>query len=562
MTVDYSRFAEAYGAGFADRLRLVALPSCAVADPVPQGCRPTPEGPGGAQRPRRGYAHRRRGRGRRRRVRGRIGGGRRRGFVHRDPAVDQRVAGRSRRAPASSATRTRSSVPAPAGGSAPSVALGYSSGAIDGLTMGSNTQAGPSGPGLVGLRRTRSSSGATSPASTPTPATTDLCWKSDNATISLAGISGPLIPANADVHPVAGQSDPGWRVERLTGAPYTTIHQQQYWKVTGPDGTQYCFGSGHMPGQQTNSILGVPVWPTTPASRAGRRPTQAGVCQQGWRWYLDRVVDPDGNVTSYVYEREENWYAGRSALGGNVGNARYHRGRDAQGDLLRRPGLERRPVRRRTWSSAWSGAAASWSPNCPEPAKNSTGFPDVPTDLICAQNQACTVYAPVVLQRPAVRLGPDRGEGRHRLEATSRSTTCYHRFDDEHLRRGRRSSSSTRSVYAAIAFDKLNAYPPTVFAYTWKNNRVDHDGIVSRAMRHNRLTKVTNPFGGTTTVTYGQNERVPAELPGRPVSPLGSERARLLPAVGQGRHVHRHRRVQQVSGDEGRRVGRAGRRPT
>ena len=38
VSVDYSTFAGRFGAGYADRLQAVALPACAVADPVPEGC--------------------------------------------------------------------------------------------------------------------------------------------------------------------------------------------------------------------------------------------------------------------------------------------------------------------------------------------------------------------------------------------------------------------------------------------------------------------------------------------------------------------------------------------
>lgn len=38
LTVDYSGFADAFGAGYADRLAVLALPRCALADPAPAGC--------------------------------------------------------------------------------------------------------------------------------------------------------------------------------------------------------------------------------------------------------------------------------------------------------------------------------------------------------------------------------------------------------------------------------------------------------------------------------------------------------------------------------------------
>ena len=508
MSVDYSRFAKAYGAGYADRLRLVGLPACALADPVPHGCQP---------------------------ARTVLAARNDRAAGTLTAAVD--VAGVAAFAVASapsgedgsfSATPLSISgswqvspgsgefgysypmaVPTPAGGSPPSVALGYSSGAIDGLTIGNNTQAGPTGLGWSDFagafieRRYEPCIHADAP-------TTDLCWKSDNATISLNGLAGPLIPANAANTQWRVMSDPGWRIERLTGAPHTGIYQQQYWKVIGPDGTQYWFGSGQMPGQQTYATLGVPVWADNVGEPCRASPTQAGACLQGWRWYLDRVVDPDGNMTAYVYERQENWFAGLLGIGGNVGDGRYQRAAMLKHIYYGGQGWDANQFAGHVefgleWRCVYLVA------NCPEPVKNSTGFPDVPTDLICAQNQACTVYAPSFFNarryafvRTQVRVGSAwRNVAQYNL---------YHRFFENTSGVAEKLQLDS-VVYAAIAFGKLNAYPPTTFSYTWKNNRVDHDGVVARAMRHNRLTKVTNPFGGTTTVTYGLKSECPQNYP-------------------------------------------------
>lgn len=504
LTVDYSGFARAFGAGYADRLRLVALAPCALADPVPAKCA-TARTPVTARNDR---------------TAGTL-------------SAEVRLAGVSAFALVSGPSGEEGSfaasplpgtgswqvspgsgdftysypmaVPAPAGGSAPPLNLGYSSGSIDGLTIGSNTQAGPTGLGWSDFagafieRRYEPCIHADAP-------TTDLCWKSDNATISLAGISGPLIPANATNTEWRVQTDPGWRIQRLTGAPHTAIHQRQYWKVIGPDGTQYWFGSNEMPGRQTYATLGVNVFADNVDEPCRTSPTQVGSCLQGWRWYLDRVVDPDGNMTAYAYERQENWYAGLLGLGGNVGNSRYQRAAVLEHIYYGGRGWDVDQFAGHVEFGLESRCVYLVS-NCPEPVKNSTGFPDVPTDLICAQNQACTVHAPSFFNtrryawvRTQVKVGT--------AWKNVAQFNLYHSFY-ENANGVAEKLQLDSVVYAAIAFGKLNAYPPTTFAYTWKNNRVDHDGVVSRAMRHNRLTRVTNPLGGTTTVTYGQNRTCP-----------------------------------------------------
>jgi len=390
------------------------------------------------------------------------------------------------------------SVPEPGGGSAPSVSLGYSSGAIDGLTVATNTQPSPSGLGWSDFanafieRRYE--------PCIQVVGTADLCWKSDNATISLAGISGPLVPVNAAHTEWRVQTDPGWKIERTTDAPYTTIYQHQRWRVTGPDGTVYHFGYGHMPGRQTNSILAVPVLGDNPGDPCWDTVANGvGGCDQGWRWYLDLVVDPDGNVHSLLYERENNWY---SAIGGLSPHQIYHRGALLKEIIYGGRGWDSNTYAARVtfgleWRCVYLVAA------CPAPAPASTGFPDVPTDLVCTATSNCTVHAPsffVGRRYSFVRTDVKVGNAWKAIAQYN----LLHTFGSG--ANGVAQKLQLSGVQqAAIAFGKLNAYPNTVFTYAFRDNRADHGGIISKAMRHNRLTQITNPYGGRTIVTYGQN---------------------------------------------------------
>ncbi|MDG4822943.1 RHS repeat-associated core domain-containing protein [Asanoa sp. WMMD1127] len=502
LSVDYAGFAAAYGSSYPDRLRLLALPGCAIAQPRATDCRLTGRAlPARFDRATSTLVAD---------VADVVAGGESAVYALASaPGGDEgtfaatplSVSGRWQVAPGSGefSYSYPISVPAPAGGSPPSVGLGYSSGAIDGLTVASNTQASPTGLGWSDFanafieRRYE-------PCYVEVK-TSDLCWKGDNATISLAGISGPLIPKNDAGTEWVVQSDPGWRIQRLTGAPYTTIHQGQHWKVTGPDGTVYFFGYGHMPGQQTNSILAVPVLADHAGEPCRGRNDTVGGCDQGWRWYLDRVVDPDGNVSSFVYDRETNHY---NTVGGIGGNKPYHRG------AL----LKEIYYGGRDWDSAnYAGRVVfelQWRcgflvQNCPEPVPNAgtAAFPDVPSDLMCTADAACTVYAPsffltkrYAAVRSEVRIGTVWEKvAQHNL---------YHSF-------GTGADGVARKLQlesiqqAGIAFGKLNAYPHTRFTYKWKDNRADHDANIPKAMRHNRIDTITNPFGARTTVTYGSN---------------------------------------------------------
>jgi len=499
LSVDYSSFALAYGAGYADRLRLAALPACAAVDPLPSGCRTVV-----TSMP----SHNDRGAKTLTASAELVEGTNTfavisavEGETGTFAATPLSISGSWQVAPGSGEFNYSYplGLPEPPAGSAPSVGLAYSSGSIDGLTINTNTQAGPTGLGWSDFanafieRRYE--------PCILTIHTTDLCWKGENATISLAGLSGPLIPEDQTYVRWRVQSDPGWRVERLSGAAYTNIYQSQYWKVTGPDGTQYFFGYGHMPGLQTNSILAATVVPDHPGEPC--RETGAGSCPMGWRWYLDRVVDPDGNVTSYVYERQTNWYAGVMGLFGHIGNTEYHPaamlkhifygGRDWNYDQYAAHvefGIENR---------CYYLVAV-----CPDATQGHTGFPDTPTDLICAQGAPCTVYAPAFFNTKRysyvatqVKVGGEwRNVARYDL---------IHSFNMNNNAGLVWKLQLERIQHSAVAFGRSNAYPPTVFGYAFYDNRVDHDSDVWKAMRHNRLASVTNPFGGTTTITYGLN---------------------------------------------------------
>ncbi|WP_281893894.1 RHS repeat-associated core domain-containing protein [Phytohabitans aurantiacus] len=498
VTVDYGAFANAYGAGYADRLRVVALRDCAIANPVPAGC-DIAGVPLAARNDRTAnklaadinvdgadaavYA-----------VTADVGGDE--GTF---AASSLSVSGSWQVAPGSGefSYSYPVDVPAPGGGSAPSVGLGYSSGAVDGLTLATNTQASPAGLGWSDFanayieRRYE--------PCFRNIGTADLCWKSDNATISLNGLSGPLIPVDAARTQWRVQSDPGWKAERLNDAQYANIYQKQRWRVTGPDGTAYDFGLGHMPGRQTNSVLAVPVIADNTGEPCRGANDTVGGCDQGWRWYLDRVTDPDGNVRSLLYEREANYY---SAVGGLAGNDGYHRGALLKEIIYGGRGWDADSYSARvTFGLQWRCGFLVEA--CPAPTADSTGFPDVPVDLICTATSACSVHAPSFFTgrryasvRTDVKVGTVwKPVAQHNL---------YHSFGD--TSRGTAYKLRLDSIqHAAIAFGKLNAYPHTSFTYGVLHNRVDHGGATARMMKHDRIIRVTNPFGGTTSVTYFRN---------------------------------------------------------
>ncbi|MGW1116931.1 polymorphic toxin-type HINT domain-containing protein [Streptomyces tanashiensis] len=227
--------------------------------------------------------------------------------------------------------------PAPAG-PAPSVTLSYNSQTVDGKTAVSSPQASWVGegwdysPGFI-ERRYRTCKDDTHKLGDDTPnntakadKTSDLCWVSYNAVMSLGGSTTELV-RDASETPESGtetyhpQRDDGTRIEHRTrateGSTANGDDNGEYWTVTTTDGTKYHFGLNKVGGghADTNSVSTVPVFgnhrdepchaDTFAASRCGADK------QQAWRWGLDKVEDVHGNVMIVNWKQETNYYAVR-----------------------------------------------------------------------------------------------------------------------------------------------------------------------------------------------------------------------------------------------------------
>ncbi|MFF7261395.1 RHS repeat-associated core domain-containing protein [Streptomyces sp. NPDC008159] len=441
VTFDYSGFKYAHGGNFASRLRLVALPACALTTPKAKGCSPGKAKPVP--------------------VTNDVADGTLTATVQADgdPTADQPALressglSRSTMAATSSATvyamtsgsssdagdyRASSlkpsgswsvstgsgaftynlpiEAPKPPMGSAPSLSLQYNSQSVDAMTSSQNTQANWAGLGWevggVGFieRRYRgcqddgSGSGWVG----------DLCWDSPNTSnepdgamyvINFNGVSSTLVQDGNGTGSYHVQDDPGWRVQHLTGGHGT---DDEYWVVSTQDGMRYYFGWGRAERNNTatDSVLTVPVFgndPGEPGYDGG-----IGVTKQAYRWGLDRVVDQSEVETAYFYDKEQNHY--RSVL---------------LTDQAREYDSAAYPVRvEYGWASQLSGAQlpakvdlnyvgrcvermadkdplASEPAACPAISTNPDSYPDVPTDLMCdpAADDGCKTisgetYAP------------------------------------------------------------------------------------------------------------------------------------------------------------------------
>jgi RHS repeat-associated protein len=202
-------------------------------------------------------------------------------------------------------------IPPAIGGDTPTVALSYDSSSVDGLTSSTNSQASWIGdgwdysPGYIERSyKSCDKDGITG--------SSDTCWGGYNATILLGGQSSQLVRDDS-TGTWRLQDDNGSKVEFLTGASNGTA-DGEYVKVSTTSGTVYYFGLNHLPGGDdsdpaTNSAWTEPVYspksgdPCYDASKG-----DASWCQMAWRFNLDYAVDAHGNLTTYTYQPETNYY--------------------------------------------------------------------------------------------------------------------------------------------------------------------------------------------------------------------------------------------------------------
>ncbi|MEV1286102.1 polymorphic toxin-type HINT domain-containing protein [Micromonospora sp. NPDC049679] len=320
--VSYDGLAGAYGGDFGARLRLVRLPECALTTPEKQSCaaEPVPTVNNGDTRT----------------LSARVSAPAT-GATFALAATDsssQGDFGASKLAPSSKWSVAPSTggfswtyplrTPPVAAGGAPGITLAYSSQSVDGRTATTNNQGSWIGegfsyePGHIERRyKSCADDGQTQYA--------DQCWAYDNATIMLNGKSTELVQ---DGSTWRFATDDGSKVERFTGA-VNGDNDGEHWRVTTTDGTQYYFGLNRLPGwtvnkEETASTWTMPVFGDDANEPCKKATFVDSYCDQAWRWSLDYAKDRYGNVTSYFYDRETNYYA--RAKRTDLNGVAYHRG--------------------------------------------------------------------------------------------------------------------------------------------------------------------------------------------------------------------------------------------
>ncbi|MFE5907497.1 ricin-type beta-trefoil lectin domain protein [Streptomyces wedmorensis] len=436
-------------------------------------------------------------------------------------------------------------VPEVAGGLMPKVNLAYSSQSVDGRTSATNNQASWIGDGwdynagsitrtYANCRQDAKKAGSNN----PTHGTGDLCYGSENATLSLGGSTTELVwdknkgAIGSDGKPV-GQwftaNGDGSKIERIkdTGKdPRTGVMKDadgEYWVVTTKDGTKYYFGLNKLPGWSdngtladdpyTNSVLAVPVYgnhPDEPCYKAGDWPNS--FCNQAWRWNLDYVENIHGNAMSLWWNRDSNYYARNFNWNQPV---EYHR----DGYLSRIDYGQRKD----TVFSAAAPASVKFDVDercytvesiaCTEAnfiskqPGNYRGWYDTPADLRCASGKPCWNAGPTFWSRK--RLDKITTSAQRLSTTTARQTVDEYQLAQKFpstetgVNTALWLDSVTRTGFGRNGADdasvKLNAvrFVPNTEDMP---NRVKDDE--SPGFSRQRISRVINEYGGETVVTY------------------------------------------------------------
>ncbi|MEU8278401.1 DNRLRE domain-containing protein [Microbispora bryophytorum] len=404
-------------------------------------------------------------------------------------------------------------VPAP-GGSAPGLALQYSSSSVDSLTSYTNNQASVAGLGW------ELNAGFIERQFVPCGAYEDrlqghLCWESPDGTasgsaltLSVGGRSSQIV-RDSDSGTYKTADDFGWKIQYVTSGGQSG---QPYWKVTDQDGTVYRFGY-HRDSSWQVPVLGddsgEPCHSAFVATGSSY-PTTSAFCDAPWRWQLDQEVDVKGNVIDYSYERETNTYcrAGGTVChwvpeytldydrGGYLSEVTYGHNVNVTGSV---------PTGRITFGVEDRGT----------PPDGITDWEDdTPTDLLCQLAQDCgsngtaTFFTSKRLDTVTTSSwNATTWEDVSRLELSYSwiDSDCYESWGDVCIGKPVLWLDKIRPVGMAGSGSDIKA-PSVDFTATLLDNRVDYQEFNTDKPRFQlpRISAVTTGLGGVTEITYGQ----------------------------------------------------------
>ena len=511
VSVSYASFADAYGGGYASRLRLVELPACAITTPQVAACRkqtPVPSGaadnvktdqvgadvaiPGTSTTsaivssgmtltaltepdasPAGGVFA----------LTAAVAGST--GDWAAEPVSDatEWVNGGSSGAYTDSYPITVPPVP---GGLEPKVALNYDSLATDGLTPVTNNQASWVGdgwdyaPGFIEDELV--------PCSEQDGNLCQVVSPSPTLTLSLNGTQSTMVPGKLGTQTVYHAEAGDGGVITQPGAD-PAGYGNGYWVLAEPDGTDYYFGLNQLPGYASGDQATDSVW-TVPDG--GGETTQPLV----WRWMLDYATDANGDAIAYFYNTQTNYYDEQGEANGT--------GEYTQGGTLARIEYGLR-----------AGDIYGYTPAAEVNFTSTAGRQDVPTDLTCTEGAACAQTAPTFWNDDELTGISTESLNGSTLEPVDSwaLTGSYPATGDSTTAPSLWLSSITQTGQDGSTPITL---PPTTFAGKAMPNLVEtaaDEAAGYSLLSRFRLTSITSDTGAVTTITYASPSCTAGDLP-------------------------------------------------
>ncbi|MGW5879914.1 RHS repeat-associated core domain-containing protein [Nocardiopsis terrae] len=393
----------------------------------------------------------------------------------------------------------------------PAIGLGYSSGGVDGRIATSNNQTSWIGDGFAyapGAIERRYSACVDSGHETG-----DLCWNTDNVTLSMTGHSGALIKDDDGSYRLS--NDDGTRVERLTGAD-NGAHDGEYWKVTTPDGTQYFFGRNRLPGwssgdPETESAQTLPVYAPESGQPCYDSDFADSWCQQANKWNLDYVVDVHGNVMTFYYDAETNHY-GRNLTKTATPYVRAANVKRIEYGLRSDDVYATAPAR--VLFSDSERCLVTDSFDCAADKRtsgNAEHWPDVPLDQDCKSGESCSGrHSPTFWSTK--KLDAITTQVRDGDSYTDVDTwKLEHSFPESGDGTG--PTLWLDSIEHVGKVGGTESLPKISFAGTQMPNRVDSPSDDIAPMLRWRITSIYTESGGQFDINYSQPECEPGKTP-------------------------------------------------
>ena len=436
--LDYSSFAQAYGAGYGSRLHLVELPACALTTPQAAACeKQTPlastNNAGakslsaqvqltGSATPAATSAT------------GSKGTAVQASYVRQTASAAPQAAGTAMVLAAVSgstdgdgggpsgnfsATTLQPSGSWSAGGSSgsydysypltvpdspsslsPKLSLDYDSGSVDGQTSTTNSQSSWIGDGWSlpdsyieqsFIPCSDSPEGTASPSST-----SDECWDGEILTLSLNGTSTQLVYDSSKGTFTAADGG-GDVIKHVTNSSNGTgTYNTDYWTLTETNGDVYEFGRNELPGwttgkPTTNSVDTTQVYSAHSGDPCYKSTFAASGCTTAYRWHLDYVKDVHGNAMSYYYKQDTNKY------GADNGTTPVSYVRDSHLDHIDygfTDGNAYGTVPDKVLLTTGDRCVLGTSSCDPLSSTTKANWPDVPFDLVCSSTTSCSVNGP------------------------------------------------------------------------------------------------------------------------------------------------------------------------